>query len=289
MPITVKVKEQQLDSFLKLTCIIGLSDEDEMKHITNNFNVNDLANVCLKFECDGMGSSLVCSIKSWNRKMGEDWKVKMKVSCQETDIPFYSEWVCDGQWKKIGERLCSDTILDNVYINVININITTSKVEDSFLKKIYDDVDFTDFNLSAADGSVAVHRTYLAAHSDVFRAMLKKEWKEATEGCVQIEGVTRQTLQHLKDYMYLRTLPDEGLEPLLLLASYYLMDDLKEQCASKLALNCTSKNWSRLLEFAAVNKISELISGLMLNPSTAVQKQKDKELVDKELKTINKI
>ncbi|XP_063540335.1 uncharacterized protein LOC134749346 [Cydia strobilella] len=282
MPITVKVKEKQLDSFLKLTCIIGLSDEDKMIHVTNNFIVNGLANVCLRFKCNGMGTPLVCSILSFSLKKAEGWKVKLKVSCQETDIPFYSEWVCNGQWKTIGQRLCSDTSLDNVYINIININITTGKVEESFHKKIYDDVDFTDFNLSAADGSVAVHRTYLAAHSDVFRAMLRKEWKEATEGCVQIEGVTRQTLQHLKDYMYLRTLPNEGLEPLLLLGSYYLMDDLKEQCVSKLALNCTSKEWSRLLEFAAVNKISELISGLMLNPSTAVQKQKEKEVEDKE-------
>ncbi|XP_047997063.1 uncharacterized protein LOC125234730 [Leguminivora glycinivorella] len=283
MGIKVKVKEQQLNSFLKLTCIIGISDGPNMKCVTDQFNVNDLVSVRLNFACNGMGSPLVCSILSWNLKTDDECKVKVKVSCQETDIPFYSEWVCDKKWKRIGERLSSDTILDDVYINVININITTCKVEESRLTKIYNDVDFTDFNLSAVDGSVAIHRTFLAAHSDVFRAMLRNEWKEANEGCVQIEGVTRQTLQHLKDYMYLRTLPDEGLEPLLLLASYYLMDDLKEQCVSKLALNCTLKDWSRLLEFAAVNKISELISGLMLTTQpTAVQKQKGKDLEDKQ-------
>ncbi|XP_063366762.1 TD and POZ domain-containing protein 1-like [Cydia amplana] len=283
MPIAVKVKEQQLGSLLKLTCIVSLCHENAepgMEKISADFNANDLAMVNIKFECNKK-IPLNCSILARNHEKAKDCKIKVKVSCQETDEPCYLEWICEDQYKLIGGRWICDVSLNNMHTSMWNINITANKVEESFLTNFYNDIDFTDFNLSALDGSVAVHRAYLAAHSDVFRAMLRKEWKEATEGCVQIDGVTRQTLQHLKDYMYLRTLPDVGLEPLLLLASYYLMDDLKEQCVSKLALNCTSKEWSSLLEFAAVNKISELISGLMLNPSAAVQKQKEKELEDK--------
>ncbi|XP_063540456.1 uncharacterized protein LOC134749455 [Cydia strobilella] len=276
MPIAVNVKEQQIGSFLKLTCIVNIFHEHEnpyMEKIITGFNVNELAMVDVKFDYNKRQKPLNCSILALNHEKAKYGKIKVKVSCQEADEPSYSEWICNDQYKLIGGRLICDVYLNDVYTSLWNINITANKVEESFLTNFYNDIDFTDFNLSALDGSVAVHRAYLAAHSDVFRAMLRKEWKEATEGCVQIEGVTRQTLQHLKDYMYLRTLPDKGLEPLLLLASYYLMDDLKEQCVSKLALNCTSKEWSRLLEFAAVNKVSDLISGLMLNPSTAVQKK----------------
>ncbi|XP_063386249.1 uncharacterized protein LOC134672282 [Cydia fagiglandana] len=286
MPIAVNVKEQQLGSLLKLTCIVNLCHENEkpcMEKITADYNVNDLAKVNIKFECITKTTPLNCSILARNHEKAEDCKIKVKVSCQETDEPSYLEWICEDQYKLIGGRWICDVTLNNMHTSMWNINITANKVEESYLTNFYNDIDFTDFNLSALDGSVAVHRAYLAAHSDVFRAMLRNEWKEATEGCVQMEGVTRQTLQHLKDYMYLHTLPEEGLEPLLLLASYYLMDDLKEQCVSKLALNCTSKEWSRLLEFAVVNKISELISGLMLNSAPAVQNQKKelKELEDK--------
>ncbi|XP_063357906.1 uncharacterized protein LOC134647485 [Cydia amplana] len=98
------------------------------------------------------------------------------------------------------------------------------------IDKFYEDTEFTDFHLHATDGNVPMHKALLAANSDVFKAMLNGEWKEKGEGQINIEGVTVKTLQHLKDYMYLGVLPDEGLESLLVVAARYLMDKLKADC-----------------------------------------------------------
>lgn len=99
---------------------------------------------------------------------------------------------------------------------------------------------------------------------------LPESGKETTEGRIQIEGVSLKTLQDLKEFMYLHTLPDgDGLKSLLLIASYYLIDELKAECISKLALNCKSGNWRELLEFATKNQIFELVSAIMIvNPAT---------------------
>ncbi|XP_061721029.1 uncharacterized protein LOC133527852 [Cydia pomonella] len=277
MPIKVKIKEQRLGTILKLRCVINSSGTAWEEFTSTDFNVCDLAIVRLHFR-DKLRLPLECKILT----QAISGKVKVKVSCQDVDEAFYSEWICMNEWKQIGKKHYCDVSLDDVLTNMLDINISASQVEDSPLAKLYGDADFVDFNLCAGGGTVPVHRALLAIQSDVFRAMLTREWTEKTEGNIQMEGVTLQTLQHFKDYMYLQTLPHEGLKALLLFASYYLIDDLKAECISNLALNCKSGEWNGLLEFAVKNQIFELASSVMIVNPTFIMKEGHKEQVEKQ-------
>ncbi|XP_047997089.1 protein roadkill-like [Leguminivora glycinivorella] len=278
MPIIVEIKEQRLGTILKLRCFISTSGTEREEFTSTEFNVNDLAIVRLHFK-DKLHEPLQCKIRT---RAISGKVIKVKVSCQDTDEAFYSEWICTNEWKYIGKKYLCDVALSDVLTNVLSINISASQVEDSPLAKLYDDVDFTDFNLSAGGGTVPVHKALLAIQSDVFRAMLTREWKEKTEGNIQMEGVTLQTLQHFKDFMYLRTLPGEGLKALLLFASYYLIDNLKAECVSKLALDCKSGEWNDLLNFAVKHQIFELANAIMIVNPTFVMKDNEKEPVKKQ-------
>ncbi|XP_063366761.1 uncharacterized protein LOC134655243 [Cydia amplana] len=260
MPIKINVHEQNVGAFSKLRCLVSIFGI-QCQEQTQDFVVNNLAKVRMHFRVQNQVSPLACNILAL--PLEDKNKVKVIVSCQDTDVPFHSTVMLD-KWTQFGSKQNCDIVVDKFRTCLLNVIIFASKVDDFCPAKIYHDADFTDFNLSAAEGSVAVHRVILAAHSDVFRAMLSHEWKETTEGRIEIEGVTLQTLRYLKQYMYLRKLPDDGLKPLLLLASYYLIDDLKADCLSRLVLNYKSGEWSSLLEFAVENKLSELISAIML-------------------------
>lgn len=273
MPMKLAITQKQLGSFLKLRCMICIVEEENEAY-SEELTVNDLVTVRLRFYTKDSQSALLTFITVQKDIKAKDDKVKLKVSCHEFDKPFYSEWFCRERKEsiKIGEKLLCDVSLNDVRTCLLNITISAHKVQDCLLVKLYNDVDFTDFNLGSDNGSVAVHRAHLAAHSDVFKAMLSREWKETTEGKVQIKGVTLQTLQHLKQYMYLGTLPEEGLLPLLLIASYYLIEDLKAECISTLAQTAKPGDWFGLFEFATENNIPELLCAITLvNPEISLE------------------
>ncbi|XP_063366850.1 uncharacterized protein LOC134655329 [Cydia amplana] len=139
--------------------------------------------------------------------------------------------------------------------------------------KLYTDTEFTDFYLSTGEGEqkVAVHRAFLIAHSDVFKGMLRGKWKETDQGEIKIRGVTVETLQQLKDYMYMGTVPEVGIRPLLLVARTYMMEDLEKHCIRKLAEKVTPEELFSLIEFACDNQIPELPFALLqLTPDTVV-------------------
>lgn len=280
MLIELCVKDQELGTFLRLRCVVNHSskiskaNEKSLQARSKKFNINDLATVQLEFE--SKKNVFLGKIIAVNHENAKNCKVKVNVSCQDVDAPFYSEWICDGQWKEFGKKSTCDSDFLNIATHVLDINITACKVHESFIVKLYNDVYFTDFKLSTVEGSVAVHRSCLAACSDVFQAMLSREWKETSEGRIEIEGVTLRTLQHLKDYMYLSTLPEDGLEQLLKLASYYLIDSLKTECVSKLALTSKPEDWSRLLELSVIYKIPELMCAvqMMVNPALALNRKR---------------
>ncbi|XP_063540234.1 uncharacterized protein LOC134749270 isoform X2 [Cydia strobilella] len=249
-----------------------LEEENEVQ--SEELTVNELATVRLNFYTKDSNSALVTYITTQKHEKAKDDKVKVKVSCHEFDNPFYSEWICGEkkERREIGQKYRCDISLNHVRTCLLNITISAHKVQDCLLVKLYNDVEFTDFNLGSNNGSVAVHRAHLAAHSDVFKAMLSREWKETTEGKVQIKGVTLQTLQHLKQYMYLGTLPEKGLQPLLLIASYYLIEDLKAECISTLAQTAEHGDWYSLFEFATENNIPELLCAITLvNPDSVLE------------------
>ncbi|XP_047996923.1 uncharacterized protein LOC125234639 [Leguminivora glycinivorella] len=273
MPMKLAITQKQLGTFLKLRCMISIFDEvSEVQ--SEIFTVNNLVTVRLQFYNKDNDSALLTFIHAQKCTKAKGDKVKLKVSSHEFNKPFYSEWLCKEipESHNLGEKSDCDVSLNNVRTCLLNITISAHKVEDCLLVKLYNDVDFTDFHLVSDDGSVAVHRAHLAAHSDVFKAMLSREWKEKTEGKVQIKGVTLQTLLHLKRYMYLGTLPEEGLQPLLLIASYYLIDDLKATCISSLVHMAKPGDWFSLFEFASENNIPELLCAITLvNPDWALE------------------
>ncbi|XP_063545200.1 uncharacterized protein LOC134753284 [Cydia strobilella] len=278
MPIEVKIQERRLGSFLKLRCMISLCslNAKPLETISSqHFNVTDLAEVQLQFNFKNK-NFVECYILAQNHIKAKNIEVKIKASCQEISEPFYSEWICDNQWKTIGIRENYDVNLNCVCTTLLDINISARKVGPSLLLNLYNDVDFTDFSLSTSEGSVGVHKACLAATSDVFRAMLSHEWKEKEAGHIQMKGVTLQTLKHLKDYIYIRKLPDDDLKPLLTLASCYLIDDLIEDCVSKLAMNSSSEDWDSLIAYTARNKIVELTRAILfVNPACEIKNEVD--------------
>ncbi|XP_063366992.1 protein roadkill-like [Cydia amplana] len=185
--------------------------------------------------------------------------IEMTLKC--ADPRFKHTLTCSETWSQ--DLYLFQRRYDNIKLTFnVNINILVRKCK-SVLDLIYLDEDFTDFQLSTAKGSVPLHRAILAAHSDVFRRMLSGEWKETNAGCIEIEGVTLETLQNLKRYMYLGTMPEDGLCPLLLIATCYFIDDLKAECIIKLAHSFTSENLYDLLEFSYVNNMPELTFAIL--------------------------
>ncbi|XP_063371611.1 uncharacterized protein LOC134659833 [Cydia amplana] len=129
-------------------------------------------------------------------------------------------------------------------------------------KELYKDTKSMDFNLQATDGTVPVHKSILFVHSQMFRTMLQGQWKETEQDSIKMPGETAQTLQHLKDYMYLGTIPEEGLEPLLLLAKRCLMDNLVTLCIDKLIESVTPETFDTLVEFGCQNNEPKLMKRL---------------------------
>jgi hypothetical protein len=162
----------------------------------------------------------------------------------------------DGTWHLISDNKKQQYTFD------VSINMDIVPSASSFAT-LHEDMELTDFELRGEDGSVHMHRAVLAASSPVLRRMLGGTWREAAEGHVDVPGTSKATLQHLKDYVYLHTLPNIGLEHLLLLASYYMMPDLEQKCVDKLVSNLTAENACDLLEFAAKHKVTRLLLAIL--------------------------
>lgn len=249
---------------MKLKCLISTT-ENNCEFISNALNVNDLAMVSLKFVVkDKYLNTFICSLTHAKAK---DFLIKVKV---QEGTSSYCEWICrnDGQYKQVGYPIilwnCSTRcVVQDVWSGLLNLTVSASKILCGLPVKLYKDEDFTDFNLSCAEGSVAIHKSHMAAHSDVFKTMLSQEWKETKEGLIQIPGVTLQTVQNLKKYMYLGVLPDDDLQSLLLIASCYLMEDLKAECVLKLSQTVKPEDLYNLFKFAVVNELPELTFAIM--------------------------
>ncbi|XP_045501630.1 speckle-type POZ protein-like isoform X3 [Colias croceus] len=163
----------------------------------------------------------------------------------------------DRNWRLIydDKRVSSYTIDVSIVMNILP--------PASAFASLHKDRDFIDFELRGEDGSVHMHKAVLAASSPVLHRMLGGTWKESTEGLVDVPGTTKTTLEAFKDYLYLHSLPDTGLEHLLLLASYYMMPDLEELCVHKLVDCLRAENACDLLEFAAKHKMTRLLIAIL--------------------------
>ncbi|KAI5641902.1 BTB/POZ domain-containing protein [Phthorimaea operculella] len=94
--------------------------------------------------------------------------------------------------------------------------------------------------------------------------MLLGDWKETRQGNVQLALVSKNTLQHFKDYIYLNSIPDLPIDcaKLLCLASYYMLKQLPElerAVAQKMESVFSLKNLWEWLEFCVQHKNTQLL------------------------------
>ncbi|KAI5633491.1 BTB/POZ domain-containing protein [Phthorimaea operculella] len=154
-------------------------------------------------------------------------------------------------------------ISDNV--EDLNLKLTPNKCVP--FKKLYDDADVTDFKLFGETDDtygVSFHRNVLALSSPVLKSMLLGDWKETRQGNVQLALVSKNTLQHFKDYIYLNNIPDLPIDcaKLICLASYYMLKrlpDLKRDVAIKLESVFSPENLWEWLELCVQHKNTLLL------------------------------
>ncbi|XP_072942584.1 speckle-type POZ protein-like [Epargyreus clarus] len=200
-------------------------------------------------------NNLIC-VKFFKLRPDDDLTYTIKFTSKELGITNKCFTSDDGTWHLVHENKKQQYTFD------VSVHMDIVPSASSFAS-LHDDNELTDFELRGEDGSVHVHRAVLAASSPVLRRMLGGTWRETTEGSVDVSGTSRLTLQHLKDYVYLHTLPENGLEQVLLLASYYMMPDLEQKCVDQLVSGLTAQNACDLLEFAAKHKVTRLLLAIL--------------------------
>ncbi|XP_022814312.1 uncharacterized protein LOC111348060 isoform X1 [Spodoptera litura] len=190
------------------------------------------------------------------RRQNDELNYVLKLTVPELDIEDKRFTSDDGIWHLINENKRQN------YTFNVTVQLEVVPRVNSFAS-LHDDEELTDFELRGTDGSVHMHRAVLAAASPVLRRMLGGVWRETEEGCAEMPGTTRVTLQDLKNYLYLRTLPDTGVEELLLLSSCYMMPELEKRCVDKLVQNITPEKTLEMIEFAAKNKMTQLMLAVL--------------------------
>ncbi|XP_063390927.1 uncharacterized protein LOC134676468 [Cydia fagiglandana] len=242
------------------------SCEFDSEHIT----VDDLAVITVKsrnIDSNYVGFYMVMK-KTENAK---NYTVSVNMTYEKAIQHFF----CPDAWVEVPiTKKIRDTYINNgnnssdVYLYTIEVIIAvhvimpTSITLSTLNKELYKDTKSMDFNLQATDGTVPMHKSILFVHSQMFRTMLQGQWKETEQDSIQMPGETVQTLQHLKDYMYLGTIPEQGLEALLLLAKRCLMDNLVTLCIDKLIESVTPETFDTLVEFGCQKNEPKLMKGL---------------------------
>ncbi|XP_061720949.1 BTB/POZ domain-containing protein 9-like [Cydia pomonella] len=255
-------------STLKLLVALTCTGERDACIISNELLIDDLVKVRFQWsskKCkdnDAPEISTKLSLSKCDADNNSSIKINFTSEILEYSaigIHTLNKW---SEWELIGTTKPNvKTVKPLVYTIIIDILITVYQFNiDMTFPKLYSDTDFTDFALSTTGGSVPIHKVCLAAHSDVFRAMLKGEWKETAEGQVNIQGVTLDTLEQLKKYLYLSSVPDDVDElcSLLLVARRYIIEDLEKHCIRVIAETVSSEELFSIIEFACENQIPEL-------------------------------
>ncbi|XP_045537422.1 uncharacterized protein LOC123721774 [Papilio machaon] len=206
-------------------------------------------------------------VKLYKVRTDDDLTYTMTLSSKHLEIENKTFPCDDGTWHLIKELQNPNFAFD--------ISVVMNIVQCATFAALYDEVDLMDFELRGEDGAVRMHRAVLAAYSPVLRRMLNGSWRETAEGHVDVPGTSRKTLQHLKEYMYLHTLPDTDLEPILVLASYYMMHELEQMCANRLVGALVAENVCELLHFAAKHRLTRLLLAVLDSVQNGAIKVKD--------------
>ncbi|XP_073946807.1 uncharacterized protein isoform X1 [Choristoneura fumiferana] len=242
-------------------------DDDELED-SKDFNINNLAEVRFKFNFQT--TDIIHSVSFKRHETAPTsllHNVHIIISCVQ--FQYSKQFSCGDKWtpwKRMG-ILSKSAIRETTTTKPVKITLIVSKHKIITFENLYGETDFCDFYLKAvdSDATVPVHKACISLHSDVIKRMLQGEWKENKNDCIEIEGTTFQTLEHLKKYIYLGTLPSEGLllRSLLLLAKCYMINNLMAECIMKLSLTVKPEDLYSLQEFAVDNKIPELVQAIV--------------------------
>uniref|UniRef100_A0A2A4K6Q1 BTB domain-containing protein n=1 Tax=Heliothis virescens TaxID=7102 RepID=A0A2A4K6Q1_HELVI len=104
----------------------------------------------------------------------------------------------------------------------------------------------SDFVIESADGAkFNIHKVILAAHSEVFKAMLKGETAESQNSYVKLIDVSGEDLRYMLEYIYTGTVKDienTNFASLLMLADRYNLKGLWELSEFALSEHLTLDN-----------------------------------------------
>ena len=123
----------------------------------------------------------------------------------------------------------------------------------SDLDKMLTSSNFSDFKIVCQTHTLDVHKTILAARSDVFAAMLSADNKETKSSKLIIEDFDIDVVRQMVTFIYTGKLKDsENLvcPELLLLADKYNLSDLVNHCGITLAENLKLENAVAVLNVA---------------------------------------
>lgn len=119
---------------------------------------------------------------------------------------------------------------------------------------LLDDPIGSDFTIESSSGDkFQVHRALLAAHSEVFKAMLKEDMVESQKSYVKLVDVSTEDLSGILEFIYtgtVKNLEDSNFFNLLMLADHYNLNGLRELSQYVLAQQMTIETALEVLSVA---------------------------------------
>lgn len=139
------------------------------------------------------------------------------------------------------QRGISQDILDDV------------KMKHDFRALLYDPIG-TDFTIESSNGDkFKVHRALLAAHSEVFKAMLKEDTAESQNSHVKLVDVCSEDLHGILEFIYtgtVKNLEEGNFFSLFMLADQYNLKGLRDLSQFVLAQQMTTENALEVISVA---------------------------------------
>ncbi|XP_055357291.1 uncharacterized protein LOC129602317 [Paramacrobiotus metropolitanus] len=121
---------------------------------------------------------------------------------------------------------------------------------------------YADFKVISADNvEFSVHRAIIAAQSSVFATMFSTDMSEKSTGTCKITDITGNILEAILEFLYGRTVSEElkkNAEEILVVASRYELEDLRDICGNLMVAGLTRENAERYLKLAVIYELKDL-------------------------------
>lgn len=291
-PLDVSYKLLEQGQFLKIT--FSINSKRRGDPYTSEFKIDDMVQVRFKLEqdatrgrdspCYGYGDGELALLVYMSYKKCDTVKdFAVKLNMKLNDFNYSEQLICPEtwtEWIEVGKlpKLKSNSNL------LLEVTMAVSKAEVITFAKLYNDTITTDIKVSTkgSKNPIQFHRSCLLTHSDFFKTLFQTgDFIDKKDFEIGEKDVTDQTIQHLKDYVYLGALPDDGLCSLLMLARCYLFENLKSECITKIVQTVTPEDLHRFMGFACENNMPELGIALLQTPHEVVHQAHVMSKVDR--------